>query len=257
MVNCSFLYYRGSYMNELFERANGRKPDELRVIKLEPRILKNAEGSCFAHFGHTKVLCSASVDSRPTKWRRDTGKGWITAEYGMLPRSTNSRMDRESVKGKQSGRTSEIQRLIGRSLRAIVNMELMGEIQIRIDCDVIQADGVTRTTAITGAYVALYDAFLHCKSIGLITEMPFLDSVAAVSCGVINNKVFLDLDYNEDSSAEVDANFILTGKGKIVEVQATAESDPFSEITFSELMHLAKKGIKILSNIQKNAINES
>ncbi len=244
-------------MNKLFERSDGRPFDELRSITLEPNILQNAEGSCLAKFGKTHVICAASVENHIPKWRRDSGEGWITAEYGMLPRSTNLRMDREAVRGRQSGRTTEIQRLIGRSLRAVVDMRLMGELQIRIDCDVIQADGGTRTTAITGAYVALYKAFLHCTKIGLISKMPLLDSVAAVSCGSLNNLAILDLDYSEDSRADVDANFVITGKGLLVEIQATAESDPFSENMFNQLLVLARKGAHTLCKIQTSVLQKN
>ena len=235
-------------------RPSGRALDQLRNIILEPDFAKHAEGSCFAKFGDTHVLCTASVEQRVPPWMRDSGKGWITAEYGMLPRATNTRTDREAARGKQSGRTQEIQRLIGRSLRAITDLKAMGEIQIRIDCDVIQADGGTRTASITGAYVALYRAFEKCKKLGIVKTIPFIDSVAAISCGIYNGKPVLDLDYVEDSNAGADANFVLTGTGGIVEVQGTAEDKPFSSDAFLELMALAQKGVDELSVHQKAAL---
>ena len=235
-------------------RPSGRALDQLRNIILEPDFAKHAEGSCFAKFGDTHVLCTASVEQRVPPWMRDSGKGWITAEYGMLPRATNTRTDREAARGKQSGRTQEIQRLIGRSLRAVTDLKTMGEIQIRVDCDVIQADGGTRTAAITGAYVALYRAFEKCKKLGIVNTIPFMDSVAAISCGIYNGKPVLDLDYVEDSNAGADANFVLTGTGGIVEVQGTAEDKPFSSDAFLELMALAQKGVDTLSTHQKAAL---
>ncbi len=237
-------------------RPSGRAIDALRKISLEPGYSKHAEGSCMARFGDTHVLCTASVEERVPPWMRNSGKGWVTAEYGMLPRATGSRMDREAARGKQSGRTQEIQRLIGRSLRAVVNLKTMGELQVRVDCDVIQADGGTRTASITGAYVALYQAFEDCMARGLMTEIPLSDEVAAISCGIYRGQPVLDLDYDEDSSAETDANFVLTGKGGIVEIQGTAEEEPFSEQDFSELMRLAKKGIAELVIAQRQALGQ-
>jgi len=235
-------------------RPSGRAPDQLRQISLEPDFSKHAEGSCFARFGDTHVLCTATVEQRVPPWMRDSGKGWITAEYGMLPRATNSRTDREAARGKQSGRTQEIQRLIGRSLRAITDLKAMGEIQIRIDCDVIQADGGTRTAAITGAYVALHRAFEKCRKLEIVSNLPFIDSVAAISCGLYNGRAVLDLDYAEDSTAGADANFVLTGRGGIVEVQGTAEDKPFSTDAFHDLMKLAQKGVDELTAHQKAAL---
>lgn len=237
-------------------RPSGRAIDVLREISLEPGFSKHAEGSCMARFGDTHVLCTASVEERVPPWMRNTGKGWVTAEYGMLPRATGSRMDREAARGKQSGRTQEIQRLIGRSLRAVVDMKAMGELQVRVDCDVIQADGGTRTASITGAYVALYQAFQDCVTRGLMTAIPLTDEVAAISCGIYKGQPVLDLDYDEDSSAETDANFVLTGKGGIVEIQGTAEEAPFSEEDFMELLRLAKKGVSELVVAQRKALAE-
>lgn len=205
-------------------------------------------------FGNTHVLCTATVDEKVPGWMKNTGKGWVTAEYGMLPRSTHQRMDREAAKGKQSGRTQEIQRLIGRSLRAVVDLGKMGERQIKIDCDVIQADGGTRTASITGGYVAMMLAFQHLQKIGLIDEIPVTDNVVAISCGIHQGQSILDLDYAEDSVAETDANFVLTGRGGIVEIQGTAEAEPFSESQFMELMILAKKGCGELTQVQNNAL---
>ena len=235
-------------------RPSGRAADALRTVSLEPGISKHAEGSCLVRFGDTHVLCTASVDERVPSFLRGTGLGWVTAEYGMLPRATNSRTDREAARGKQSGRTQEIQRLIGRALRAVTDRAGLGEIQIKIDCDVLQADGGTRTAAITGSYVALYQAYLHLVSIRAIPSVPFTDSVAAVSCGLWRGLSVLDLDYAEDSAAQADANFVLTGRGGIVEVQGTAEERPFTEPQFLELMALARKGVDALTAIQQATI---
>ena len=224
-------------------RPSGRQPDELRVIDLKPGVNKHAEGSCLACFGDTHVLCTASVEERVQPFLRNSGRGWVTAEYGMLPRSTGSRSPREAARGKQGGRTHEIQRLIGRSLRAVTNLEGFGERQVTIDCDVIQADGGTRTAAITGAYVALHQAFAGLVANGAIDAMPLIDEVAAVSCGLYKGEAVLDLDYIEDSNAEADANFVMTGKGGIVEIQGTAEADPFSHDQFMRLLQLAESGI--------------
>ncbi|GAA4254078.1 ribonuclease PH [Azospirillum formosense] len=235
-------------------RPSGRAHDQLRTISLEPHFSKHAEGSCLVRFGDTHVLCTASVDEGVPRFLKNTGLGWVTAEYGMLPRSTHSRTDREAAKGKQSGRTQEIQRLIGRALRAVTDRAAMGEKQIKIDCDVIQADGGTRTAAITGSFVALHLAFQHLMQIGALKTMPLTDHVAAVSCGIYKNASVLDLDYAEDSTAQADANFVLTGNGGIVEVQGTAEERPFSEPQFMELLALARKGINELVALQKAAI---
>lgn len=236
-------------------RPSKRAPDALRSITLEPGAAKYAEGSCLAKFGDTHVLCTASIDEKVPPFLRATGLGWVTAEYGMLPRSTHERIDREAAKGKQSGRTQEIQRLIGRSLRAVVDRKLLGELQIKIDCDVIQADGGTRTAAITGGYVALGVACRYLLKVGKITANPLTDSVAAISCGLYNGTAVLDLDYAEDSNAQADANFVLTGSGGIVEIQGTAEHAPFSEEQFQNLLKLARAGIAKLTDIQKQALS--
>jgi len=204
-----------------------------------------------AKFGDTHVLCTATVEERVPHWRKGSGLGWVTAEYGMLPRSTGKRMDREAARGKQGGRTLEIQRLIARSMRGVVDLAVMGERQIRIDCDVIQADGGTRTAAITGAYVALYKALQHMVKLRLCAKLPIIDSVAAISCGIYEGTPVLDLDYDEDSSADTDANFVITGKGGVIEVQGTAEKEPFSEEEFFALFELAKAGCADLSHLQK------
>ena len=235
-------------------RPSSRKKDELREIQFETGVSKHAEGSCMVRFGDTHVLCTASVEDRVPPWMKGTGKGWVTAEYGMLPRSTSERIDREAARGKQGGRTVEIQRLIGRSLRAIVDRDELKERQIRLDCDVIQADGGTRTAAITGAYVALYRALQHLIKIGACKKLPLKDSISAISCGIYQGHAVLDLDYAEDSMAEADANFVLTGSGKIVEVQASAEQDPFSEDKFQELLKLARKGCDDLTAMQKEIL---
>jgi ribonuclease PH len=235
-------------------RPSGRSADALRAVILEPGVSKHAEGSCFAKFGDTHVLCTASVEERVPPFLRNTGRGWVTAEYGMLPRSTNTRTDREAARGRQSGRTQEIQRLIGRSLRAVTDLAAMGERQIRIDCDVIQADGGTRTAAITGSYVALYQALARIVAAGQLPKIPLNDSVAAISCGVFEGTPVLDLDYAEDSNAETDANFVLTGAGGIVEIQATAEGAPFDETSFNAMLSLARAGIAELARRQRQAL---
>ncbi|HEY0901148.1 MAG TPA: ribonuclease PH [Micavibrio sp.] len=237
-----------------FARPSGRTPADLRQVSIETGVAKHAEGSALIKFGDTHVLCTATVEEKVPGWMKNTGKGWVTAEYGMLPRSTHQRIDREAAKGRQSGRTQEIQRLIGRALRSVVDMQKLGERQVRIDCDVIQADGGTRTAAITGSYVALYQALEHVKALGLIAEMPFKDSVAAISCGIWMGTPVLDLDYAEDSEAETDANFVLTGAGKIVELQGTAERDPFDEAMFLEMLGLARQGCLTLADLQKKAL---
>jgi ribonuclease PH len=235
-------------------RPSGRAFDQLRSVSLEPNFAKYAEGSCLVRFGDTHVLCTASVDEKVPPFLRNSGKGWVTAEYGMLPRSTHTRTDREAAKGKQSGRTQEIQRLIGRSLRAVTDLTAMGERQIKIDCDVLQADGGTRTAAITGSYVALHLALRKLVDAKLLTALPLKAEVAAISCGLYQGQAVLDLDYAEDSNAEADSNFVLTGRGGIVEVQGTAEADPFSEEQFLELMRLARKGVTQLVTLQRKAV---
>lgn len=234
-------------------RPSGRERDALRAVSLEPDCTKHAEGSCLVRFGDTHVLCTASVEDRPPPWLRGTGKGWVTAEYGMLPRATNTRMRREAKNG-QSGRTQEIQRLIGRSLRAAVDLHALGERQITVDCDVIQADGGTRTAAITGGFVALWRACAALKRAGDIKEWPITDHVAAISCGLYAGQPVLDLDYAEDSVAGADGNFVMTGAGGLVEVQASAEGEVFERAQFDELMRLAEKGIGELVAMQKEAI---
>lgn len=234
-------------------RPSGRAADQMRDVEFTPGFAKHAEGSCLVKFGDTHVLCTASVEEKVPNWMRNTGKGWVTAEYGMLPRSTGSRMDREAAKGKQSGRTMEIQRLIARALRAVVDMEVLGERQIKIDCDVIQADGGTRTASVTGGFVALKQAIDYLLEIKALEKSPLKDSVSAISCGIHNGTPVLDLDYAEDSEAETDANFVITGSGGIVEIQGTAEKDPFSEEEFQMLLGLAKKGCAELSDKQKSA----
>jgi ribonuclease PH len=235
-------------------RPSGRAVDCLRTVRLEPGVSKYAEGSCLARFGDTHVLCTASVAQRLPAWLRDSGRGWITAEYGMLPRATAERTDREAARGRQSGRTQEIQRLIGRSLRAVTNLQAMGELQVRIDCDVLQADGGTRTAAITGGYVALHLACQRLVKLGVLTSLPLTDHVAAVSCGIWEGSAVVDLDYQEDAAAQADANFVFTGSGAIVEVQATAEQRPFSEEKLSELLALARLGIGELIGLQRQAL---
>ncbi len=235
-------------------RPSNRAADEMRKVVLEPGFAKHAEGSCLARFGDTHVLCTASVIERVPPFMRNSGRGWVTAEYGMLPRSTGSRTDREAARGKQTGRTQEIQRLIGRSLRAVTRLDAFGERQITVDCDVLQADGGTRTAAITGAWVALHQAFGHLKTIGAIDEIPLRDQVAAVSCGLWRGEAILDLDYAEDSTAEADSNFVFTAAGGIVEVQGTAEAEPFSQEQFDQLMVLARKGIDELAASQRAAL---
>lgn len=234
-------------------RPSGRTPEQMRDVTFERGFSKHAEGSCLVKCGNTHVLCTASVEENVPGWMRGSGKGWVTAEYGMLPRSTHQRIDREAAKGKQSGRTQEIQRLIGRALRTVVDMKKLGERQIRIDCDVLQADGGTRTASITGAYVALQEAINYVMKIGLLKESPLIDSVSAISCGIYNGTPVLDLDYDEDSSAETDANFVLTGNGGIVEIQGTAEQTPFSEEEFLTLLSLAKKGCGELKQLQEDS----
>jgi ribonuclease PH len=234
-------------------RPSERAPDLLRPVTLETGVNRYAEGSCLVSFGHTRVLVTASLEEGVPGFLRGTGQGWVTAEYGMLPRATHTRGRREAAQGKQSGRTQEIQRLVGRSLRAVVDLKALGERQISVDCDVIQADGGTRTASITGAWVALRQATRYMLEEGLIAKDPILDQVAAVSCGVFSGTPVLDLDYEEDSNAEADANFVLTGAGDIVEIQATGEKRGFSEAEFEALFRLAKHGIADLCAMQRAA----
>ena len=229
--------------------------DEIREIVFETNINMHAEGSCLVKFGNTQVICTASIDEKTPAWLRGSGKGWVTAEYGMLPRSTNTRIDRESARGKQSGRTQEIQRLIGRSLRSVVNLENLGERQIKIDCDVVQADGGTRTAAISGSFVALYLAIDKLKKNYNIEKPIIKNFVAAISVGIIANKVCVDLDYSEDSKAEVDANFVICDNGKISEIQATGEEYCFSEEQYQEIFKLAKLSIEKIITKQQNILN--
>ena len=235
-------------------RPSGRAADALREVRLEPGYAKHAEGSCLVRFGDTHVLCTASIEDRVPPWLKGGGKGWVTAEYGMLPRSTHTRTDREAARGKQSGRTQEIQRLIGRSLRSVTNLAALGERQIRIDCDVIQADGGTRTAAITGSWVALHQAMSTLLRFGAIKSLPLTDKVAAISCGLYKGRAVLDLDYAEDSNCDTDANFVLTGRGGIVEIQATAEAEPFEEAAFHELLAMARHGVADLVALQEEAV---
>jgi ribonuclease PH len=235
-------------------RPSSRAHDQMRSVTLEPGVAKHAEGSCLVKFGNTHVLCTASLEETAPGFLRGTGKGWVTAEYGMLPRSTHERMRREAAQGKQSGRTLEIQRLIGRSLRAVVDMTALGERQIVIDCDVIQADGGTRTASITGGFVALHQCIAFMKKTGMVTKPAIKDHVAAISCGVWKGEAVLDLDYDEDSTAETDANFVLTGSGGLVELQGTAEGAPFTDEQFAQMLKLARKGIGDLVTLQKSVI---
>lgn len=235
-------------------RPSKRQPDEMRAISFERGFSKHAEGSCLVRFGDTHVLCTASLEERVPPWLRNSGKGWVTAEYGMLPRSTGERMRREASSGKQSGRTQEIQRLIGRSLRSVVDLKGLGERQITLDCDVIQADGGTRTASITGAWVALHQCIEWMRARGMLAASPIKDHVAAISCGIYRGVPVTDLDYAEDSEAETDANFVMTGKGGICEIQGTAEAEPFSEDEFGKLLVLARGSIAELIQRQKEAI---
>ncbi len=237
-------------------RPSGRRPDEMRAVSLQPGYAKYAEGSCLVRFGDTHVLCTASIDERVPPFLRNSGRGWVTAEYGMLPRSTEQRTAREAARGRQSGRTQEIQRLIGRSLRAVTDLTGIGERQIRLDCDVLQADGGTRTAAITGAYVALHQAFEGMCRQGLIARHPLGAYVAAVSCGLYQGEAVLDMDYAEDSAAQADANFVLTDIGGIIEIQSTAESEPISEPQFHALLTLAKAGVEQLARHQRAALGD-
>ncbi|MEI2735932.1 MAG: ribonuclease PH [Rhodoblastus sp.] len=235
-------------------RPSNRAADEMRAVSLERNVARYAEGSCLVKFGNTHVLCTASLEDKPPMWLRGQGRGWVTAEYAMLPRATHTRTRRESSSGKPSGRTQEIQRLIGRSLRAVTDLKMLGERQITVDCDVIQADGGTRTASITGAWVALHDCLKWMRGRSIIKDMPLKDRVAAVSCGIYKGATVLDLDYDEDSAAETDANFVMTGKGGIVEVQMTAENETFDEAQLAAMLGLAKAGIAKLSDLQKAAV---
>ncbi|MFO1136166.1 MAG: ribonuclease PH [Rhodoblastus sp.] len=235
-------------------RPSKRAVDEMRAVSLERNVARYAEGSCLVKFGNTHVLCTASLEDKPPMWLRGQGRGWVTAEYAMLPRATHTRTRRESSSGKPSGRTQEIQRLIGRSLRAVTDLKMLGERQITVDCDVIQADGGTRTASITGAWVALHDCLKWMRGRSIIKDMPLKDRVAAVSCGIYKGATVLDLDYDEDSAAETDANFVMTGKGGIVEVQMTAENETFDEAQLAAMLGLAKAGIGRLTELQKAAV---
>ena len=235
-------------------RPSGRTPDQIRDVTLETGVNRYAEGSCLVSFGHTKVLVTASVEEKVPGWMRNSGQGWVTAEYGMLPRATHTRGRREAAAGKQSGRTQEIQRLIGRSLRAVVDLKALGERQVLIDCDVIQADGGTRTASITGAWVAMASALGYLRNEGVLSADPILDQVAAVSCGVFADVPVADLDYEEDSSAEADGNFVLTGSGTIVEIQATGEKRGFSRAEFDRLFQLADAACAELFVKQRAAV---
>lgn len=235
-------------------RPSGRAFDQLREVTLTPGAAPQAEGSCLVAFGHTRVLCTATVETGVPSWRRGMGLGWVTAEYGMLPRSTHERMRREASAGKQSGRTQEIQRLIGRSLRSVVDLRALGERQISIDCDVLQADGGTRTASITGAWIALHLCIEWMRARSMISAPVLKDHVAAISCGIYKGVAVTDLDYAEDSAADTDANFVITGKGGICEIQGTAEGDPFSEEQFLTLLGLAKASVADLVRLQKEAI---
>ncbi len=235
-------------------RPSKRAADEMRLVSIERNVARYAEGSCLIKFGETHVLCTASLEDKPPQWLRGQGRGWVTAEYAMLPRATHTRTRRESTSGKQSGRTQEIQRLVGRSLRAVVDLQQLGERQIVVDCDVLQADGGTRTASITGGWVALYECLRWMRQRSIIKEIPIKDHVAAISCGISKGVSVLDLDYAEDSVAETDANFVITGAGGLVEVQATAEGAIFSQEQLDAMIVLARKGVNELVALQKAAV---
>jgi ribonuclease PH len=235
-------------------RPSKRAPDEMRAVSLERNVARYAEGSCLVKFGNTHVLCTASLEDKPPMWLRGQGRGWVTAEYSMLPRATHTRTRRESTSGKPSGRTQEIQRLIGRSLRAVTDLKALGERQITVDCDVIQADGGTRTASITGAWIALHDCLKWMRGRSIIKDNPLKDRVAAVSCGIYKGTTVLDLDYDEDSAAETDANFVITGAGGLVEVQMTAENGAFDDAQLLAMLGLAKSGIASLADLQQAAV---
>jgi ribonuclease PH len=236
-------------------RPSKRAPNEMRSVSFERGVARYAEGSCLVRFGDTHVLCAASLEDKPPPWLRGQGRGWVTAEYAMLPRATSTRTRRESTSGKVSGRTHEIQRLIGRSLRAVVDLQKLGERQITVDCDVLQADGGTRTASITGAFLAMRDCLTWMSARSILKDVPIKDHVAAVSCGVYQGQTVIDLDYIEDSAAETDANFVITGGGGLVEVQGSAEGAPFSESQLLEMLALARGGIADLVSLQKAAVN--
>jgi ribonuclease PH len=238
-------------------RPSGRTNDQMRAVSFEPGVNKHAEGSCLAKFGDTHVLCTATVEERVPQWLKGGGKGWVTAEYGMLPRATGERTQREATRGQQGGRTLEIQRLIGRSLRAVIDLKALGEMQIRLDCDVLQADGGTRTASVTGGFIALELALRKIAGLGLIKTLPLMGQVAAVSCGIYQGTPVLDLDYVEDSGAEADANFVMLSSGALVEVQATAEHKAFSEQELTTLIGLARKGIGELMEKQRQALSKT
>jgi len=235
-------------------RPSGRAPKQLREVSISRSFTKHAEGSVLIAFGDTKVLCTASVLERVPPHKKGSGEGWVTAEYGMLPRSTHTRSDREAARGKQTGRTQEIQRLIGRAMRSIFNLEILGERTIHLDCDVLQADGGTRTAAITGSYVAARDAINHLLKTGVLKQDPIIDSVAAISVGIFQGQPVLDLDYPEDSSCDTDMNVVMTGKGGMIEIQGTAEGAAFSRTELIELLDLAEQGITELSKLQTQAL---
>jgi ribonuclease PH len=235
-------------------RPSGRVNDKIRDLKISKSFLKYAEGSVLVEMGETKVICGVSIEDKVPPFLRNSGKGWLTAEYSMLPRATHTRNTREAVQGRVGGRTHEIQRLIGRALRAIVNLDVIGEKTIWIDCDVIQADGGTRTASITGGYVALVDALWNMKRRGAIDKIPLRDSVAAISVGLVNGEIVLDLSYEEDSRAEVDMNFVMTGKGMLIEVQGTAEKTPFSKEHFDTMYQYALKGVNEITRVQKQVL---
>ncbi|MBX7145773.1 MAG: ribonuclease PH [Alphaproteobacteria bacterium] len=241
-------------MNAFPPRPSGRADDALRAVFIETGVNKFAEGSCFLRIGDTQILCTATVEDKVPPFLRNTGRGWITAEYGMLPRATEIRIDREASRGKQTGRTHEIQRLIGRSLRSITDLNGFGERQVKVDCDVVQADGGTRTASITAGYIALHLAFQKMLERKVIKTIPLKDQIAAISCGIIGGRPVLDLDYQEDSQADVDANFVLTGNGSLVEVQSTAEHALFTEQTLLEMLSLARLGISILMDQQRKSL---
>lgn len=238
-------------------RPSKRAADAMRPVSLERGVARYAEGSCLVKFGETHVLCTATLEDKPPPWLRGQGRGWVTAEYAMLPRATSTRTRRESVAGKPSGRTQEIQRLIGRSLRAVVDLPALGERQVTLDCDVLQADGGTRTAAITGAWIALHDCLAWMRGRSMVKESPLRDHVAAVSCGIVKGACVLDLDYAEDSTAETDGNFVMTGSGGLVEVQTTAEGAPFTHAQLTELLGLAGSGITALIALQKQAVGKA
>lgn len=235
-------------------RPSKRAPDAMRPVSLERGVVRYAEGSCLVKFGHTHVLVTASLEEKVPPWMKGKGNGWVTAEYGMLPRATHERSRREAASGKQGGRSLEIQRLVGRALRSVVDLPAVGEKQIIVDCDVLQADGGTRTASITGAWVALHDCFAWMKARNMIFKNPLKDHLVAVSCGIHGGQAVLDLDYDEDSSAHTDANFVLSGDGRIVEIQATAEKEPFDDAAFTAMLALARKGCAELVAAQKAAI---